>query len=778
MDELEDVTLHVWSDINLIFSIGDHRPRSKFVNNLSACKRELPESECTHTVTTFDTRDCCKVWDEAKRTNNTDRLIKLFEICSQLLLQRFKDDDPTDKDKSVLVNFLCLNGVVKRQKVNMTSLDGEPLNDSLQVLKCTELGPTHQTVTKPPHIDGSVQGPPHQITTKPLHIGDGVQGPPHQITTQPPHIAGVAIGQHQQRSSIVQQIYQNIKRTTQKPPENRDLSTSGPPEKVDKSVTGPPEKLDTSLNGSPENVNTSVTGQLQNTANHMHGQPGVLNTEQRLPHKAVRTVQGQPELKDRTLQNSLKIESVMKRLPQQIGGSVQGLPQQIGLGCNKILLKVTRRCESQDDGVGKTKVHLPNKRVKLNHIVTDSSSHGNHKDIIATANESVLQQITSAGEWTSSDGNIVVKEEIDSGAEDDGHDDDSVQNHFVVVGNMKSENGSYDNTSAAYSSSDVTMTNKSNVTKNNTATNGIVYVKQIKNSKMQENLQHVMFLCPNQVPEDYKEVLCLWCGKSFGDKKDLINHQKSDKSSECNQCNKIFDCESQLQHHRRIHDRQSFECAVCKKRFEDESDCLTHRKSHELFECDQCNKTFARKYQLQKHLQIHEDIRPFECTECDKSFRQKMSLDSHLRIHTGEKPFQCRYCSEVFRDKRTFNRHEWNHIGDSPFPCVYCEKGFQQRSSLADHMTTHTGEKPHLCDVCGKAFSCKRTLDKHMVTHTGEKNYCCEVCSKKFTAKSYLRTHMRVHTGETPYQCDICGKLFKQSSNLISHKKVHKKDQL
>ncbi|XP_077996844.1 uncharacterized protein LOC144450149 [Glandiceps talaboti] len=1225
MDELEDVTLHVWSDINLIFSVGGDRPRSKFddvtVNNLSACKCGLPESECTQT--TFNPRDCCKVWDEAKRTNNTDRLIKFFEKCSQFLLHRFKDNNPTDKDKSVLVNFLCLNGVVKKQEVNMTSLDGEPLNDSLQVLECTELGtpcqimtkpphidgsvqgPPHQTATEPPHIDGSVQGPPHQTATEPPHIDGSVQGPPHQTATEPPHIDGsvqgpihlittkpqqlddVETGTPQLNSSIVQEIYENIKRTTQKPPENIDPSTTGPPENIAMSEIGtsqdrvsymhgqpdgvintvyklpeqaictvkrPPQEITSNRQGQPEGIASNMRGQLEEITSNTQGQPegkslpqqvarilktspkdtpqraenntgeiGALlrnvldhnkhigkkttnspeevkkqivfkiiypkvdskndetkriemkNTAQRavshqannetynmctdsvgqnpqmlsksvsLDDKTLPRVTSKSEVNDSQLKKTnsssaqtrelhdnednlprLKSISSVKSLQEvdsstkdtallacqvtnpmktqleellmsedsivtsnktwkdsvisdkhgrkinntviyvkgninpsevyrndkdssrinsmsfkethqqgapsysnnivlsdkvlfrvdpstevqtkniadlcsdvkrniqrtepcqsddgtlgfhstpvqsiqttevslqecnivnnvvtknttvrntididgskmsdtddksvdsslllitrdtdfdnnsDISAAQMSVPNRINVECNKISCQVTTRRESCDDGDGKTKEHLPNKRVKLNPSVTDSSDcsfHGNQQDIIATASESVLPQITSTGEWKSSDGNIVVKEEIDSGAEDDGHDDDSVQNHFVVVGNMKSENGSYDNTMtvnsasdkkttysssdktttysssdttrtaysandntttmysasdntateysssvntrtaysssdnttmhsasdntttlsssnnmSAHSSSDVTMTNKSNTTKNNTATNGIVYVKQIKNSKTQENLQHVMFLYPNQVPEDHEEVLCLCpeCGKVFWDKNDLIEHLKC----------------------------------------------------HEMLECNLCNKIFGGELQLRKHQQIHQDIRPFECTKCKKSFRQKGSLDSHSRIHTGEKPFQCKFCDESFCHRRSCDIHERHHTGHFPFPCGYCKKGFHQRSTLADHMTTHTGEKPYLCDVCGRDFAIKRTFEIHMVTHTGEKNVCCEVCRKRFSCKKYLRVHMRVHTGETPYQCDICGKLFKQKSNLTSHQKVHKK---
>ena len=37
-------------------------------------------------------------------------------------------------------------------------------------------------------------------------------------------------------------------------------------------------------------------------------------------------------------------------------------------------------------------------------------------------------------------------------------------------------------------------------------------------------------------------------------------------------------------------------------------------------------------------------FRPFSCDQCNKKFSQKGNLDEHRRMHTGEKPFVCDIC--------------------------------------------------------------------------------------------------------------------------------------
>ena len=57
--------------------------------------------------------------------------------------------------------------------------------------------------------------------------------------------------------------------------------------------------------------------------------------------------------------------------------------------------------------------------------------------------------------------------------------------------------------------------------------------------------------------------------------------------------------------------------------------------------CDVCQKTFAKREHLTKHLRIHKsDNKRYSCEYCHKAFRDRYELVRHTRRHTGDFPFR------------------------------------------------------------------------------------------------------------------------------------------
>ena len=172
----------------------------------------------------------------------------------------------------------------------------------------------------------------------------------------------------------------------------------------------------------------------------------------------------------------------------------------------------------------------------------------------------------------------------------------------------------------------------------------------------------------------------------------------------------------------------------------------------------------------QKNMQISDNAKkPYTCSLCDKSFAKNYTMNSHMQTHNREKPFKCILCSKPFALKGSLTRHIRIHTGEKPFSCMICNKLFSQSNQLKSHMRMHTGEKPFSCIICNKLFKHKNHVKTHMQTHIGEKPFSCMICNKLFNHSSHVKNHMRTHTGEKLFSCFHCHKSFAQRNTLRKH---------
>lgn len=101
--------------------------------------------------------------------------------------------------------------------------------------------------------------------------------------------------------------------------------------------------------------------------------------------------------------------------------------------------------------------------------------------------------------------------------------------------------------------------------------------------------------------------------------------------------------------------------------------------------CDICQKHFADRSNLIKHLRTHSGDKPFECAVCHKAFRHSSTLKDHENIHKDTKPYHCSHCGKQFANMANVKRHERTHTDSKPFACMHCGRAFNQSSNCKQH---------------------------------------------------------------------------------------------
>ena len=137
--------------------------------------------------------------------------------------------------------------------------------------------------------------------------------------------------------------------------------------------------------------------------------------------------------------------------------------------------------------------------------------------------------------------------------------------------------------------------------------------------------------------------------------------------------------------------------------------------------CNECNKSYATKYGLNKHKNIHR--KRFKCYICCKCVESNSKLIAHIESHKNKRErlkirsFKCNEigCNKIFLTKPSLIEH--NNIHLKKFKCNICEKCVSSNSKLIEHKRIHNGEKPFECNFCGYKASAKRTLVSHLKIH-------------------------------------------------------------
>lgn len=129
-----------------------------------------------------------------------------------------------------------------------------------------------------------------------------------------------------------------------------------------------------------------------------------------------------------------------------------------------------------------------------------------------------------------------------------------------------------------------------------------------------------------------------------------------------------------------------------------------------------CGKVFADKPGLQNHLDGHAppDQRQFQCDQCTKSYAKKFQLDQHKRtrhISLEDKKFCCTDCGKAYASEISYQQFSVNPIFSLNFRFMF-------KSLLQHHeRIVHQNNKRFICDICAKAFNSKSFFDLHCQEH-------------------------------------------------------------
>ncbi|XP_055842491.1 PR domain zinc finger protein 13 [Episyrphus balteatus] len=75
--------------------------------------------------------------------------------------------------------------------------------------------------------------------------------------------------------------------------------------------------------------------------------------------------------------------------------------------------------------------------------------------------------------------------------------------------------------------------------------------------------------------------------------------------------------------------------------------------------CIYCGKVYSRKYGLKIHIRTHTGFKPLKCKFCLRPFGDPSNLNKHVRLHLqpGTSAYKCHLCNKTLARRRDLQRH-------------------------------------------------------------------------------------------------------------------------
>ncbi|KAL8604990.1 hypothetical protein ACOMHN_018792 [Nucella lapillus] len=227
-------------------------------------------------------------------------------------------------------------------------------------------------------------------------------------------------------------------------------------------------------------------------------------------------------------------------------------------------------------------------------------------------------------------------------------------------------------------------------------------------------------------------------------------------------------------------------------------DIKTEPESHT---CVVCNKTFARKYEMARHL-----LTQFHRHRAKKHPANLEMFTKYNKYVIRLCPFQCNVCQFYFNRGSDLLDHlqSEHHLSNcqhlvGPLLCVAC----RYKTPSAEQLLQHVLSPPHragvardrvciirechskiTCNYCGIQMHSAVRMRRHMEYRHSDRKvvqfrtkeaplFPCPQCSRVLTCQYDLMKHVnRSHTTNRPHKCEVCKRAFVEPKDLAQHRET------
>ena len=250
----------------------------------------------------------------------------------------------------------------------------------------------------------------------------------------------------------------------------------------------------------------------------------------------------------------------------------------------------------------------------------------------------------------------------------------------------------------------------------------------------------------------------------------VTHHDVKIGEFKCEICDYSFSCKSALKRHTRDTcnvEKEVFvvSCKCCETTFIRKSDLRRHqqkRDNHDgsaKFSCTIYDKKICNMKLLKSHIKNeHANIENYSDT-----FK---GLNDRKQAETTE-TFECEFCDKRFAREDTLLQHKVTHNLVEKIECENCGCKFTLRKNYKRHIQEALGEygtPQHVCPICEKDFCNGKLLSGHMIAC--HKEYSCPLCNETFTLKKNLERHVGKRVAVT---CKDCGKVYCSNKSYSEH---------